>query len=142
MSQHKTYMAILEKNTSLFACILEDEKVYWAWGSRYQAHIPNSNSMRLRKRSFKHYFLLHNCLRVRTKVPYISIVHMLAMKNGAIPSDWLPRGPYSSFSLPIFSRQAPPLGRWMAVSEREDEIMVMAYSPLGKSLSFLQGFQV
>lgn len=101
----------LEKNTSLVACILEDEKVYWVRGSRYQGHIPDSNSMFLLKRSFKHYFLLHNCLRVRTK--YTSMVHMLAIKNGAIPSGWLPRGPSSS-SLPTFSRQAPPQGRQMA----------------------------
>lgn len=53
---------------------------------------------------------LHNCLGVRTKVPCLLLVHILAVKKGTIPSYWRPQGPFSFFFPPTFPLLK--VGRW------------------------------
>lgn len=152
------------ENTSLFACIIEDEKGHWRWGSRCHGHIPHCNGVLLWKRSSKHYSLLHNhvylhnFLRVKPKVSYMLLVHILATNDRANLSYWVPAerchvvNPClfsGCLREPILSHFSPPfLGRLLLEGSQITLVggkmkrnqWLWPYSPLGKSVPFLQEF--
>lgn len=114
-------------------------------GVRCHGHIPNYNGMLLWTRRFKHLILLHNyafiphnCLRVKTKVSSLSLIHTLAVKDGWILITGYLRPPFLFY--PHLALAGSPQGRQMELMRKRWTQGWWPCSPFKKSVPFLQGF--
>lgn len=134
-------------------------------GHRCHGHILNCNGVLLWQSS-KHSSLLYNhaylhaCLRVKTEVPYILLIHILVIKDGAHPLPesqgrsalWLTHASCLAASETVFSSSSPPLlgsllldhGNQVTLvrGKMKGNLWLLLYNPLGKSVPFFQGFNL